>query len=500
MGTKDVASENRKRIFNICTGCVDNLVVGSPRTWRDELRGQPEGNRAGPLRRLLSLLMVMVATLATIATSPPSSEIRGDHQGLTFDLSPEQPEMRLPFEFSISEPAQDADSWIVDFDFSLVWRDVSEDDRLLEGRLLDGEGQVLQRQAGTSELGLSCRDECIGGGEVVLSWRPGIAEGSVRVDWEAYANAFFETDELPEGATLSFEATDPPTASTSTVVATGITELRSDFREIRKVVARQHVQIETNAANAQHWLELTGLFSPNFPEDASFYVLANGSRTRLTEAGSTFLEPPADCSLPCKWSVDLLLVDENAHSNPAEARWRLTQSGGDPSAVTVVDGDVATLAKTLSGGPLTIGDGEETSTSVSLEVDPEALSVEDFDIHQPQVVLTLTTTVDESQSQFPDRGRLGVAIRGLAPPDSLRVPAENTSIYSDDIDPSRNIISVPAILDCSESGCELEFQIDHETENFGSGQVTLTWELRTELPYPFAQHPPDGVSMSLESG
>ena len=472
--------------------------MGSPGIWSDDLRGQLKGNRQGSRRHRLSLLMVVVAALATIATSPPSSEIREEHLGLTFDLAAEATEMRLPFEFSISEPARDGESWAVDFDFAMVWRNVDEEDRLLEVRVLGADGQTVQSQVGPTELGLSCREECLGGGEVVLTWPAEVTEGSVTVDWQASANASFETDVVPEGAVLSFSVADPPTRSASQRVTSGTIEVWPDFREKRRVVARQRVQIVADDTSAEHWLELTGL-SQGLPEDSYFYVLADESRTRLTEAGSTRLEPPEGCSLPCEWSVDLLLVDENAHYNPAEAGWRLTQSGGDPSEVTVVDGDIATVAATVSGGPVTLGDDEQISTRVSLEVDPEALSVEDFDIHRPQVVLTLRTIVDESQTQLPDRGSFGVAIRGLAPRDSTRVSAEQTSIYSNEINTDRGNVSVPAILDCTGSGCRLEFQVEYDTENLGSGQVTLTWELTGELPYPFAQRPPAGAAMSMET-
>jgi hypothetical protein len=456
-------------------------------------RGKPSHGWRVVVRRGLSTVMLLAGSMAVIATSPPFSELHEEHEGLAFDVVPGA-EVKLPFELDVSDAARNGDGWGAHFVFSVVWRGADSAERTLEITVVNAQGETVATEAGSDNLRLSCRDLCIGGGEVVIRWPSRVDHGEATVDWNAGAEATFNSDEVPEGATLRFTISDPPIESRLRELATGVLSNGRPFE--RRVVSRQRITINTDDPTGEYWLEIPELWTGYAP-GAVFYVITAETRTRLDEAGSIPLLSPPGCGSPCVWSIDLVLVDESfRYDDAARVTWRLTQVGSSTATAESVDLPVASVEAHLAGGPVTLNGDERVSIPVRLDVEPETTTIADFEEHSPQVLLTLRATVDEEATNFPDRARLEQQIGGLVNPHNENIHGRSSPLYDDTFADRRPAIT-PAKLDCVQDVCSLEFEVGFETVGFGRGSVTLTWDLTAELFYPFATSVPAGAEMSL---
>lgn len=431
--------------------------------------------------------------MAVIATSQPYAELSEVHEGLSFDVVPGA-EIRLPFELEVSDAARSGAGWAIHFVFSVVWRGVDSAERTLEIIIVNARGETVASEAGSDNLRLSCRDLCIGGGEVVIRRPSRVDSGEATIDWNAQAVAAFDSGEVPEGATLRFTISDPPVESRLVELTNGVLS-NDNLGELRSV-SRQRITIDAGDPTGDYWLEVPE-FSTGYGPGATLYVIAAETRTRVAESGSIPLLSPPGCGSPCVWSIDLVLVEESfRYDNTVRATWRLTQSGSSAATAESVDIPASSIEAHLAGGPITLNGDEGMSIPVRVDVDPEATTLADFEEHPPQVLLTLRATVDAEATDFPDRGRLEQQIGGLVNPHNENIRDVSFPLY-DNTFADRRPATTPAKLDCAGGVCSLEFEVGFETVGFGRGSVTLTWDLTAELFYPFASSVPAGATMSL---
>jgi hypothetical protein len=433
----------------------------------------------------LSLLVLVVASVAVIASSPPFSELIERRDGDPFELDRENPVVRVPFEFYVTEPARE-ESWSFALSIGVVWRGVPESEQRLTVSLVDSKGQEVIKSSGATSLYLTCREECLGGGEFLAEWPIGIAAGEATVTWSATAMASFDRDQPPDGAAISLAVGSPPRPSQSVLL---ISESADTSRVNPDIVMRRRVGLTARDLDAEYWLELQRVGYG--PYKTSFFVVIDQSTTRLAAGESIRLSPPVGCAAPCHWTVDVVVVDESQRANGGGgATWGIRQVGGSETGfarpATILP--VPSTAIHLSGTAISIEGDNSLSIPVRLEVAPEAMTVDDFRAIERQVLVTLEANVDPATSSFRSGARLDVRIDGYP-------QFGSTASLSADLTP--HPATTPARLECRASGCVLDFAIEFETADFRRGAVTFDWELNVELSYPFADTVPAGADMEL---
>lgn len=434
--------------------------------------------------------MVAVASVAVVATSPPFSELRQDHDGISFEVSPDANEVRLPFEFEVSDAARQAGG-LASFRFSVVWRGVDPSEGpVLEVAVVNVRGDWVTSASRADDIYLSCSTECFGGGEVLITWPPDLDHGGATVDWTAKAAVSFDSDSPPEGATLQFSIVDPP-APVSEIVAEG--QVSSRNPQEPRIVSRQRVELTADRPGGEYWLEVSDIHPPVQEGQPAVFMTTSGSTTRLEEAGSVLVSFPPNCE-PCTWSADLVVVHE---STRAWVDWRLRNIGTpDTATVETVDTTAPELETHIEGGQITLRGNERTVVPVRLDVSAAAVNVADFEELAPHVMMHLNTIVEDATTEFPGGARFERQIISDVSPGSGQLTWANSPVYNN-THATQPPMTKPAKLECSASGCWLDFQVAFETVDFRRGSITFTWDLNAALSYPFATEVPVGADMSM---
>ncbi len=436
--------------------------------------------------------MLIVASLATIATSWEPAEITSEHAGESFQLSPDASRVSIPFVFEVPDAQRAEGNWYASFDLTLVWRGVSDEDRRLTYRMVNTGGAEIASGTISESRHLTCRTECIGSSELVIAWPEDVPSGSVTVDWLARAVWSFER-RIPDGAELAFRVTDPVADPSPVIIGSG--RIGKPASEGVSPVHRQRLDI-TAPADSVLWLEIPDL-NEGSGRAASLRADVGPQRIALHAGDSVKVPAPASCQSPCSWTVDLTLVDESLRYDAAPwALWRLVDASIEPVDATVDAADVRppSLTATLSGGPMTIGRNDRTSVRLRLEVDREALAVGDFELVAPQVVLSLRTPIRDGSGLETD-GRFIRAI-DLTPPGGP-VRQRDETLYAESLTRDRPL-TIQALVECTRNGCRLDFEITFEGADLGRSGVEFEWSVTAELPYPFASDVPERAHMRLE--
>lgn len=165
-------------------------------------------------KRLFTIAVVAVAAVAALASSPDDegSWIDARPASGTVTLTPDRPEVRIPF---VVEASAEADDWGLGVLITIpsIW--VGEGDPALtrgpDASVEDQSGEVKAGTYGRNETAVSCDIRCLGSNELVLRWPDELPDGSLTVDWTIAATMAFATEEPPDGAavTLVAEASDP---------------------------------------------------------------------------------------------------------------------------------------------------------------------------------------------------------------------------------------------------------------------------------------------------
>ncbi len=455
------------------------------------------------LRHRLAVAMAVIATVATIATSPPYSELSERHEGAAFDLGPDRSEVRIPFRTAVSDSVARKGAWGTRFDVRAVWRAVPPERRVLEVALVGPDGALLKPSTGVvhsttaaDRVLMFCREECLVDAELVVSW-PAADAGSATVDWSVELSAEFDTDSPPEDALLVIEAADPPDDMRSAVVGSGLLEMSFATRPI---TARQTVQLTMADPAAELWLEVAAIVE-NDATPTAFVAVTDRERTRLAEGESLRLEPPAGCAMPCSWSIGLHLIDESAVPERREyVDWRLRRVGeGSPITAEVVNATPPSVTTGLDGDRVTLEGDEPVAVPLRLELDVATLG-DDFTDTPPQVLLQAHATVDLEESSFPDDGWFSQSLVVPPSPHEYRHPAAQGA-FGTGIRGHRPLgeltTAAPALLTCDGNRCSLDFELEHDVRDFGRHQVVFEWSVTAELFYPFADEPPPGAELTL---
>ena len=453
----------------------------------------PDMLSVGSRRKWVSLTMVIVAAIATIATSPPFSSVEDIVETTPFDLSASNPEVTIPFVFEVSEAARTG-NFYADFDFEVVWRGASIPEPELTAEIYNSAGELVASTSADDRLFLNCHAECMGSNELVLRLPEGFT-GSATIEWTARAISEWDSNDTPDGAVVFLDIDEPPTMTMTQIVASG--HLSAGEPE-RRIVVRNRIEVTTVNPGTEYYLEVVDSRSQFNHPDAALYAITGETIETLQAAGSIRVSPPDDCGARCTWSFDLMLVDMTlATHNEPYAGWRLRQmDNASPSPVSTTDVEVPTLTASLTGGPIRLEGNQVEQSYVRLKFDDKALAVFERLTVPPHVLLTLEAHVDESTMDFPEDGRFEHGFSEVPPFGEGTGRAIDFPLYDTSINSGR-IVAIPAPLDCVFQTCDVDVALDFATERFETGHIDVTWEVHAYLSFPFESELPD-LSMTLE--
>lgn len=156
----------------------------------------------GRMQRMVTVLVVVAGWIALVADQPPSSSVDSEEFTGTVILTPERPEVRVPFELEFTRDEDDPGGSGLMIDVVHSWAGVA------------GSRLPVTIESPTGSIDVDsryyvCRD-CQGPGELVIKWPRWESEGSVVVTWTASAALSYDTNEPPPGASVAFDMDVPP--------------------------------------------------------------------------------------------------------------------------------------------------------------------------------------------------------------------------------------------------------------------------------------------------
>jgi hypothetical protein len=165
-------------------------------------------------QRIIAIVVVLVAAAASLADQPAESSIVAPSVSGTAILSPDQPEVRIPFVVEASDDAAAAGDLNLRVVPSVVWEGVDlEFEPRVAGVLVETPRAVFRPQPPYGHYGaVECRNACLGSNELVLRWPAHVKQGHATVDWDISARFVFYVDDPPKGSELTLTADAPPPA------------------------------------------------------------------------------------------------------------------------------------------------------------------------------------------------------------------------------------------------------------------------------------------------
>lgn len=285
--------------------------------------------------RPITLIVLVVAVVASLATSPAHSELTHAVDGQPFILSPDHPEASVRFEVAArGETHGDARGGSVSLERTITYRDVADDVDLaafpvevsVEGPL---ETKVSAQLRGSSDCDPA---SCLSGEyEATFRWPEALDHGSARVTWSPTVWLSWDRSSPPGGAEATVSGVQHASLpAAATTIATGT---------LRGPLTVQDVTIHTLRplpADALR-LELPASDADRDPDGLQLFLLDDGPRA-LRHGTSTVLPLPTDCvSAPCTSTVRLV-ARARADDASSSASYELTVDG-DEGVVEVVTED-----------------------------------------------------------------------------------------------------------------------------------------------------------------
>lgn len=429
-----------------------------------QLRDEASGRGLDGLRRLSSILLVIVAALASIATSPedPTVSVRVD--GPRFELSPDQPEMTVEVEVVPTPEAESAPDKRVHLRATPVWTNGNETSgslprpaEFLETVALDREGRVMA----TGRESFLCDHPCGDLAAVRFRLLESAPERLI-VNWTVEPSFTWESeDDVPREAELAVEF-GPVSDGTSDVVADA--RLDAD-RDSRYDFGATRIQIHApEGVTAEPGIR----FEPLRAREGS--VLHGPVETHPIEhRKSITVEAPDRCrpGTSCDWS--LLLVGDGLE-------WQLV---APPELELVVGLDKVTpvelASEVVTGEPLRLGPGEEGAISLALSVESSYYEGRDFEVVGPVVAVEFRLAWDDPDASL-SFGDSGVA--------ALR-------------DGSIRVGAIQLAPSCRADSCVAWFDLPVSFRDQAEGVVE--WEVQAFIPFLWSGSIPEDGRIELQA-
>lgn len=440
------------------------------------------------LQRVASLALVVVAALASIATSPPREDISVRGQGTRVELSAEQPEATVSLEIQPSPEAVSAPRKTVTVRATPVWSgqgsaeetEEGEETAPLEGRVPAGgftttvtvprAGEVLELAALDTDGGvlavatgewLTCEGEACAQMAAIRFRLLDPTAGTLVVNWELNATFHFGEGEVPPDAELDVVFGPADTEVTDVAgsgrVAMDIHRGRYDFRAVRiQIHAPGGVPSDADLRFEPLQIGLIAVLH----ETEEAHVLAERISIPLT--------PPQRCREGvCDWSLLVVgnLVD-----------WQLAAPGGIDLEVGVAEVTPVELAsEPVTGEAVRIGPGEQARLVATVEVDASVVDGPDFEGVGPLTAVEFTLNWDDPEPNLIVSRDSGFTAARL---DSTVVATDQVSFDCDDVR-CRAVTEIIIFFSQQQEG-------------------TVTWQAQAYVPFLVTNRVPGDAVVDLE--
>jgi len=388
-------------------------------------------------RRPTSLILLVVASLASVATSPPEEDIYATTPGPRVELASHRPEATVEVELDLNSVAASAPTKRVIVRTTPVWDAEpggTSPGEVLEMAAIDTEGRVLARGNGER---LTCdREECIGVAAIQFRLLDPEA-GTLVVNWDLAVELHFGAGKVPNDAELNivFGSAGP-----------GTTEVAASGRVSSQGYHPGAVRIQIHAPDGVP-PDAEVLFEPLLVREPA--VLLEEQEVHIvTERTRIGVTAPERCHRgSCDWSVLLIA---------RQADWQLVAPPDVPLEVgvaTVTPGEVGSVP--VSGEPVRLEAEESARLVANVEVDPSLLSGPLFATIDPSVVVEFTLTWDD--------------------PDARLVVPRESGFGMDRQDDPTLVATNRVLLDCDRRRCHGSVDLVME---FMEGEGTVSWQAR----------------------
>jgi hypothetical protein len=480
-------------------------------TSRREMALEPRAaTTATRLRRLGAGIMIVVASIASVATTPSRPTLTAEEKGSPILLSPEHPSVAARFEFEANPAAfRRYQSLGVHVDYRTFWYGLAaKAPPQLEAELVKVSGPPLSPW-NLQHLSCGAVPACVGVYELTFSWPKRLTSGSVRVEWTVSAEIGYSGSDTPRGGVVRVrlehprDRGDPPER---------FFEHRADVGGQEPIVA-QEVRLKLSRALSPGTalaLELQDLGESSERLGVSSEPLIVGF---LLQRGRRAVDLPVQvavpvqvpsgcftsaCSIPFELVVRLIRPEDGLGSG---VLWALTATRPlDDIRVSVESRPIPILSEEAVFGLLRLrGDGVSRSLMARVRIPREALPLREFAPTDPVIRGQLWLNARADTLRFPENGQLEMQIRY---PDGPRDPYKpyivTATIYREYIlsDVPESFI-VPNRCQPGRS-CTFRIHIELETRGFVGGVVDLEPSLGVRLAYPLTRSVPDRNLIKLK--
>jgi hypothetical protein len=462
-------------------------------------------NRPSGLRAFATTIAIVVALMATLATSRAPVSIGNTVQGHPLLLTPERPLAVVGFLFEANAAAFDESlRTLLAFDFEAFWADVpasqapalTPDLVKIIGPPLGERGFI---EAGSEQL-VCLGADCLGTYQARFRWPPDLHIGSVRVEWSVRAEISYGSSDPPEGAHAQVRVERPVDIEAPARIFEGEIRVNGEQPIVRDTLrVRSEAPVPDRGALA---VELGEFQVNSFGPNVVFVTLVQDDKSpqRLRPSSSTPLDIPKRCrNGRCSFSISLvteLRTPEN--ENAGSFRWGLTSQGLRAAVeVTPEEDALPVLTNRVSLGLVHLeGQSESERYHVAIRVSEAALPLAEFGQSEPVIQAVLSFNPTQKTLEFPDEGQLEVRFWFPSTPTDLRYHSPYEAHRSRP-NLGGNPVSFIVPNECgSDAACKLELILRFATRGPNSsfeGPVELEPTLEVLIAYPITNRVPDGA-------
>jgi hypothetical protein len=466
-------------------------------------------SRPSGLRAVATTIAIVVAMIATLATSRAPASIGNTVEGHPLLLTPERPLATAGFVFEANAAAFDEPiRTLLAFDFEPFWSDLPAGGApALTPNLVKIIGPPLGERGfieSRSERLLCFGADCLGTYQARFRWPPDLHIGSVRVEWSVTADISYDRSDPPEGARAQVRVERPVDIDAPVRIFEGEITLDGE-----RPIVRDTLRVWSGAPIPEKGalaVELGEFYVNLFGPDVVFVTLVQDdtSPQRLRPSTSTPLDIPKRCrNGPCSFSLSLV-TELRTPENDTDAgfRWGLT-SQGLPAAVEATPEDQALpfLTDRVSLGIVHLEDQSESGRyHVAIRVSDAALPLAEFGQSEPVIQAVLSFNPTQETLEFPDEGQLEVRFWFPSTPTDLRhAPPLEAHRYRPNLEDNPVSFVVPNECD-SDMACTWELILRFATTGPNSsfeGPVELEPTLDVLIAYPITDRVPEGADLEV---
>lgn len=466
-------------------------------------------SRPSGLRALATTIAIVVALIATLATSRAPVSIGNTVEGHPLLLTPERPLATAGFLFEANAAAFDEPIRVLlTFDFEPFWSDVPAGRApALTPNLVKIIGPPLGER-GFIELQpehLVCFGaDCLGTYQARFRLPPDLDIGSVRVEWSVTADISYYGSDPPDGARAQVRVERPVYFDAPVRIFEGEITLDGEQPIVRDILrVRSEAPIPEKGALA---VELGEFYVNLFGPDVVFVTLVQDDKSpqRLRPSTSTPLDIPKRCrNGPCSFSLSLVTELRTPENDTAGGfRWGLTSQGVPaPVEVTPEEQALPVLTDRVSLGIVHLeAQSESDRYHVAIRVSEAALPLAEFGHSEPVIQAVLSFNPTQKTLEFPDEGQLEMRFWFPSTPTDLR---HHPPFEAHRSRPNLNGDPVSFIVPnkCgSDVACKFELILRFATTGPNSsfeGPIELEPTLDVLIAYPITDRVPEGAVLEV---